>query len=353
MIESGLEPEKGPLRLYNWSEYIYTRVLKDFEEEFGVEVELTTFYNLEEATQKLRTGKVNFDVFFPTAEVIPKFVAGKLLQPLNHDYLPNLEKNVWPMLASPYYDEGSRYTVPYTVYLTGIGWRTDMVSADVAAMDNPWQAFWDPENKGIAGLYDDYREAIAVGMYKSGITDINSDNSKDLKTAGDNLIELTDLVDIRYTIDGAYAKLPEGVFGIHQAWSGDMVNAPYYMPKGDDPSVLRYVWPPKAQGGAGGYVSNDSLAVLNGAENPVLAHMFLNYMLDDKVAIKNFSWNAYQPPMKTLDPGKLVSDGTIRKNLATTVIVQSDFDMGQIPQQLTPDEDKQWLDTWSKVQQGG
>src|ERR687889_595409 len=41
MIESGLEPEKGPLRLYNWAYYIYTRVLKDFEEEFGVEVELT------------------------------------------------------------------------------------------------------------------------------------------------------------------------------------------------------------------------------------------------------------------------------------------------------------------------
>jgi spermidine/putrescine transport system substrate-binding protein len=165
MIESGLEPEKGPLRLYNWADYIYTRVLKDFEKEFGVEVELTTFYNLEEATRKLRTGKVNFDVFVPTAEVIPKFVAGKLLQPLNHSYLPNLKKNVWPMLADPYYDEGSRYTVPYTVYLTGIGWRTDMVSADIAAMDNPWDAFWDSEYKGIAGLYDDYRETIGVGMY--------------------------------------------------------------------------------------------------------------------------------------------------------------------------------------------
>ena len=113
MIESGLEPEKGPLRVYNWADYMYTRVLKDFEKEFGVEVELTTFYNLEEATRKLRTGKVNFDVFVPTAEVIPKFVAGKLLQPLNHSYLPNLKKNVWPMLASPYYDQGSRYTVPY------------------------------------------------------------------------------------------------------------------------------------------------------------------------------------------------------------------------------------------------
>jgi spermidine/putrescine transport system substrate-binding protein len=353
MIESGLEPEKGPLRVYNWADYVYTRVLKDFEKEFSVEVELTTFYNLEEATRKLRTGKVDFDVFVPTAEIIPKFVAGKLLQPLNHDYLPNLKKNVWPMLANPYYDQGSRYTIPYTVYLTGIGWRTDMVSADIAAMDNPWEAFWDPEYKGIAGLYDDYRETIGVGMYKSGIADINGAKPGALDTATDNLIELTDLVDIRYTIDGAYAKLPEGVFGIHQAWSGDMVNAPYYMPKGDDPSVLRYVWPPKAKGGAGGYVSNDGLAVLNGAEHPVLAHMFLNYLLDDKVAIKNFSWNAYQPPINALKPDTLVSDGTIRKNLATTVIEQGDFEMGQIPEQLTPEEDKRWLEAWSRVQQGG
>jgi spermidine/putrescine transport system substrate-binding protein len=353
MIESGLEPEKGPLRLYNWSDYIYTRVLKDFEKEFGVEVELTTFYNLEEATRKLRTGKVNFDVFVPTAEVIPKFVAGKLLQPLNHSYLPNLKKYVWPMLADPYYDQGSRYTVPYTVYLTGIGWRTDMVSADIAAMDNPWDAFWDSKYKGIAGLYDDYRETIGVGLYKNGITDINSANPDYLKAAQNSLIELTDLVDIRYTIDGAYSKLPEGVFGIHQAWSGDMVYAPSYMPKGDDPSVLRFVWPPKAQGGAGGYVSNDNFAVLNGAEHPVLGHMFLNYMLDDKVAIKNLSWNGYQPPMNSLDPTKLVDDGTIVKNLETAVIVQDDFDIGQTPQQLTPEEDQRWLEVWSRVQQGG
>src|SRR5919107_4351037 len=87
MIDSGMEPEKGPLRLYNWSDYIYTRVLKDFEKEFDVEVELTTFYNLEEATQKLRTGKVDFDVFVPTAEIIPKFVAGKLVLSPQHKML--------------------------------------------------------------------------------------------------------------------------------------------------------------------------------------------------------------------------------------------------------------------------
>ena len=100
-------------------------------------------------------------------------------------------------------------------------------------------------------------------------------------------------------------------------------------------------------------VSNDNLAVLKGAEHPVLAHMFLNYMLDNKVAMKNFSWNAYQPPMNALEADKLVEDGTVPDNLATAILVQSDFDMGQIPQQLTPDEDKQWLEAWSRVQQSG
>ena len=76
-------------------------------------------------------------------------------------------------------------------------------------------------------------------------------------------------------------------------------------------------------------------------------------MLDDKVAIKNFGWNGYQPPINALEPGKLVEDGTIVKNLETAIIVQSDFDMGQTPEQLTPEEDKQWLEVWSRVQQGG
>src|SRR3712207_9272269 len=112
MIESGLEPEKGPLRVYNWADYMYTRVIKDFEKEFGVEVELTTFYNLEEATRKLRTGKVAFDVFFPTAEVIPKFVAGKDPQTPKHGHPANLKKNIWSTLADPHYRQRTAYTVP-------------------------------------------------------------------------------------------------------------------------------------------------------------------------------------------------------------------------------------------------
>src|SRR6476659_2347228 len=40
--------ESGPLVLYNWTDYIYKGVVKDFEDKFGVSVQITTFNNLEE-----------------------------------------------------------------------------------------------------------------------------------------------------------------------------------------------------------------------------------------------------------------------------------------------------------------
>jgi spermidine/putrescine transport system substrate-binding protein len=353
-IQSGLEPEPGPLRVYNWDQYIWRKVLNDFGEEFGVDVELTTFYNLEEGIRKLRTGEVAFDVFFPTSERIPKLVAGGLFQPLNHDYLPNLEANVWPQLADPFYDKGSRYTVPYVVYQTGIGWRTDIVPTDIESLPNPWDAFWDPAHRDVTGMYDDYRETMGAALYHLGINDPNVRDAGSIEKAKNALIELTDLVNVTYTIDGAYSKLPEGRLGLHLAWSGDLAAAPYYAPKGEDPSTLRYLWPPKTTNGSiGGYVSNDNLALPRSAEHPVLAHHFLNFLLDRKHSLDNFSWVLYQPPLQGLDPAQLVSDGYILENLTSTLVYEEDFSLGQIPLQLPSDAEARWLQAWSEVQAGG
>ena len=351
-IDSNLQPEPGPLKIYNWADYLSPRVMNDFSDEYGVEVELTTFYNMEEATRKLATGDAQYDVFFPYPAIAPKFVAGKILQPLNLDYIPNLQQNVWPMLADPYYDQGSRYTVPYVVYETGIAWRTDMIPDDIAAMENPWEALWNPDYAGKVGLYDDYRETIGVGMFKNGIFNVNAADPDDLATATASLIEANQLVQARYGIDNTYVRLPEGKLGITHAWSGDVIAAPYYMPKGDDSGVLRYAWPPKT-GYQGGYIANDLMTIPKNAESPVLAHHFLNYMLDEKVAINNFSWVGYQPPLNSLTPQKMVKDGLVVPNLESAITTQEHFKLGQVPLQLEPADDAAWLKAWSRVQAGG
>jgi spermidine/putrescine transport system substrate-binding protein len=348
-IESGLEPEKGPLKLYNWDEYIWPKVLKDFASEYGVDFELATFYNMAEAINKIKTGQVDFDIFFPTPDVVPKLAAAKLLQPLNQSYVPNLESNVWPELADPWYDQGSRYTVPYTVYSTGIGYRKDMVDDDVAAMDNPYEIFWDPKYSGKVGIYDDYREAMSMVMLKNGISDVNTSDQGVIDMVQKELTELADKVNIRTTIDGAYVGLPEGKFAIHQSWSGDVIAAPYYFPGdnyGDPDGLLGFWWP------SDGAIGNDNIAIPAGAKNPVLAHHFLNYMLEPKNALKNFSWVGYQPPMQSVDPAGLVKDGYVVPNLDSAIVEKQNFDTGVIFTTLPPEVDQRYQDAWSAFKSG-
>ena len=86
---------------------------------------VTTFQSLDEAFTKLSTGRFQFDVIFTAPDHLPRLVGRRLIRPLNFDLIPNLEKEVWPELQSPFYDVGPRYSVPYTLYTTGIGWRND------------------------------------------------------------------------------------------------------------------------------------------------------------------------------------------------------------------------------------
>jgi spermidine/putrescine transport system substrate-binding protein len=117
-IADGLAPEKGAtLRVYNWSEYLYKKVVKDFEKKYAkhdVKVQVSTYGNMDEAVAKLRAGQVAFDVLFPTYDYLGKLVQGNFLRPLNHSYLANIEQ-VWPAFQNPFYDQGWRYSVPYTI----------------------------------------------------------------------------------------------------------------------------------------------------------------------------------------------------------------------------------------------
>jgi spermidine/putrescine transport system substrate-binding protein len=350
-IESGLDPEAGPLKIYNWDEYVWPRVVKDFAAEYKVDFEISTFYNMEEAVSKLRTGQVDFDVFFPEIDVVPKLAAAKLLRPLNHSYLPNLKGNVWPSLADPFYDRRSRYTVPYVVYTTGIAWRTDMVDEDIGARDNPYEVFWDSTYRGRIGIYDSYREAMAMVLLKNGITDINTDDPDHIELVEKELSRMAEATSIRTSIAGAYEKLPQGEFAVHQSWSGDIVAAPYYFPEkdyGDPRGLLRYWWPESGKGD----VNNDTIAILAGGKNPVLAHHFLNFLLDTKHAVKNFSWVGYQPPMQDLDPGQLVKDGYVVPNLKRAIVRPRDLDTGIRELALPPEVDAMWQDAWSAFKSG-
>jgi spermidine/putrescine transport system substrate-binding protein len=340
-IEDGLSPERNTvLKVYNWEEYIWPRVVREFEEEYGVEVEISNFANMDEALPVLRSGANDFDVFFHRVDVLRSLVTEKLLRPLNHSYLENLERHVWPVYQNPFYDQGARYTVPYTVYTTGIGWRTDRVDEDVAALRNPYDIFWNKKYKGKVQLMNDYREVISMALLRTGHTDLNTGDRERLAEARDQLVEAAEVVS-GLSID-AYTDLPHGRSWVHQAWSGDMVAAQYYFPKGQDPSVARF-WAPEDGAGA---VGNDTIAILRSGRNPVLAHHFLNYLLDGEVAMKNYSWNGYQPPQQEVDPDELVAQGYVPSYVRNVIVRPVNFNRGFMELELDPSVDRLWHAVW-------
>jgi spermidine/putrescine transport system substrate-binding protein len=267
-------------------------------------------------------------------------VTGGLLRPLNHSYIPNI-KNLWPVFTNPWYDREWRYTVPYTVYTTGIGWRTDQVRADIGALKNPYAALWDPAYKNSTAVIDDWHTAMAMVLLKLGITDVNTSSADDLQKVADALTGLRTSTAPAIAVT-MFSDLPAGLISVAQMWSGDIINAKNFLPEGVGPDVLRYWFPADGRG----LVENDMMVVLRGGKNPVLAHLFLDHMLESEVARANFAAIGYQPPQVSLNPDSLVADGFIPANLKTAIVRPEYFDVGYRVLELEPANDAAWHSIW-------
>jgi len=145
-----------------------------------------------------------------------------------------------------------------------------------------------------------------------------------------------------------YTEIPSGQIWIHHAWSGDIAAAPYYLPKGVSPDVLGYWFPTDGKGP----VANDTVAILKGAQNPVLAHLFMNYMLDLPNVLTNISFNGYMQPLTAVTPQRLVKEGLLDPNLTSTAVLPSYFRRGVSELQLPIPTDLQWQAAWQTVSHG-
>jgi spermidine/putrescine transport system substrate-binding protein len=346
-IASGLAPETGAtLQIFNWVAYVNQTCLNHFAKKYKCKVELTTFNTMNEAVAKLRSG-LSFDVFMGvTVDVLGQLNAANLLQPLNHSYIPNISQ-AWPDFTDPFYDRHWQYTVPYTIYTTGIAWRKDLVHENPYTMRNPWDLLWQPKYKGKVAILDDYREAISLGLMKNGIFDLNTTDRDQIVQSRQSLQDLSDLVNVRID-NNDYTEVPDAQTWIHHAWSGDMAAAAYYMPKGTPVDVVGYWFPADGRGP----VANDTNTILRSANNPVLAHLFLNYLLDLPNVLENISFNGYMQPLTGVTPQRLVKEQILPRSLISTVVLPSYFRRGLGELQLPVDADALWQQAWLVASNG-
>ena len=328
-IKSGLAPETGgTFKVFNYADYIDKDLLANFGKLYNVKVELTTFDNSDQCITRLATHGVAPDVTNMIPDRLDQVVAGKVIKPINLDYIPNLKANVWPSLQNPFYDQGSHYGVPYTVYSTGIGWRDDKVTEDIPNLANPWSIFWNAQKySGYVGILDESREALGLAMLYRGQYDLNTEDLAQIEAALADLKALIPICNPKINIT-EYQTLPQGNAWLHQSWSGDLLGGYlYYLPKGDDGSHLRYWSAPKGKGP----IQNYMFSICSTTTKPVLAHLFLNYILDKDVSYNNFAnFTGYQPPQISITGEALLAKKVIPENLKNVILTSDDAGPGSL-----------------------
>jgi spermidine/putrescine transport system substrate-binding protein len=346
-------PERGGvLRIYEWRDYLDHGVVEGFvrrHADLDIDVRIESFTSMPEAVARLQQPDASYDVFFPVIDALPGLVDARLLRPLSHEALPHLG-NLWPFFvdpAGPFYDVGQRYTVPYTVYSTGVSWRRDLLGSTESPdrLADPSDAFWADGLDGEVGLVDDYREVLAMALLRRG-ADPNAADAQELRGAADDLIAMARSADVEVSTDGAYEGLQTGEYAIQQAWSGDVLAAKRFGPGDDSTQELTgYTWP------TGGVVGCDLTAICAKGRNPVLAHAFVDYLLEEQVALDNFAWNGYQPPVATAVPDAFADPsfpwaGVVPAHLRSAVLAPEDLERGRFLRPLSASDDVTWRDAW-------
>ncbi len=270
----------GEVVVYNWSDYIPQDVLNDFTKETGIKVVYSTYESNEAmyAKIKLLKGK-SYDVVCPSTYFIAQMIEDELLMPLNRAKLTNMG-NIDPKLMNLPFDPQNRYSVPYM-------WGSAGLIVNSAKVDKnsitSWHDLFRPEFKGKIMLSDDPRDTIGMALLATGSTP-NAKDEASLKKAFNFLEKLRPSVRVFDVTAGKRAIVNEEVI-IGLIWNGDAQLAI------DENEDLAFIYPKE-----GVPLWADNFAITAGAANVENAHIFINYMLRPKVALRCLEEYGYSTP---------------------------------------------------------
>jgi spermidine/putrescine-binding protein len=85
----------------------------------------------------------------------------------------------------------------------------------------------------------------------------------------------------------------------------------------------------------------------------VLAHAFINNLLDEKTAYTNFvDFTGYTPPQNAFDADTLIDRGLIPRTLASAIVRPDQFAANQELLQLSIEGQRLWDQAWSQFKAG-
>ena len=304
---SGAMASRGgqELKVFNWSDYIDEEVIARFEREHECTVVYDNYASDSELETRLATGAGGYDVVFPSDRAMVALMEKKLLRPLEREHIANF-RHLDPKFLSPPFDQGNQYSVPYFWGTLALGVRNDFIDEDVRGLE----PLFDSRNKGRITMLDDMENVVAAALSHRGLP-LNSVEPGHLAAAEKLLVEQRPLVQA-YTSDSYRERLISGQAWAALGWSGDLLQADAALREsgiGNGEAGVRVIVPEN-----GTMMWIDSMAIPRQAVNVLLAHAFINFLLEPSIGAKNAVKVNYATPnsgARELLPAAMLADESI------------------------------------------
>lgn len=266
------------LRVYTWAEYLDEEVAADFEKQNSCKLVIDTFDSNEAMFAKLSAGATGYDVLVPTSYMVKTLALEKMLMPLDHSKLPNLEHVDKDHLKRSL-DPEMVHSVPYMMAPTCIAWLESKVSNAEPSL----KMFDRADLKGRATLLDDMREVLGAALLSLGFP-LNSTDPAQLAQARDVVIRWKKNI-AKFDNEQYKSGIASGEFHLVQGYAGDLLVV------AEENEDIKVRIPQE-----GTALSCDDLCIFKDCKEVDLAHRFINFVTGPEVAAKNMESLAYRAP---------------------------------------------------------
>ena len=269
------------LKLYLPGEYLGENVISDFEKQYGVRVIVENFDSNEMMYTKLMAGD-RYDVIIPSDYMIERLMNEDFLQPLDKSMIPNME-NMSDAVLGMSYDPDNTYSIPYFWGSVGLVYNHENVDPAVIESEG-WEILRNTDYAGHIYIYDSERDSFMMAFKALGYS-MNTEDPNEINDAYEWLLQMNNTMSPVYVTDEVIDGMMNGYKDLAVVYSGD---AAVVLDENED---MSFYMPSQ-----GTNIWCDAMVIPQNAENPKLAHEFINYMLTYEAAFDNTETVGYTSP---------------------------------------------------------
>lgn len=317
------------LRVYNAGEYIDLELLDRFQEEYNCTVIYETFESNEMMYTKLQAGDA-YDILIPSDYMIERLIKEDYLQPVDWSLLSNADA-LNPDIMDKEYDPGNVYSVPYFWGNVGILYNVNVV--DEADLADGWNLLMNTKYAGNLYMYDSERDSFMIALKALGYS-MNTHDEGEILEAYEWLIRQRDTMKPIYAGDDVIDNMIAGNKALAVVYSGD---GAYIMSENED---LGYLAPEE-----GTNLWYDAMVLTKDCQNVELAHEFMDYMLQEDVALANTQYVGYSSPVLSVYEYMQEEDYAGIESYIPRV----DYEYDEIFRYQETDIKKLFAELWTKV----